>query len=500
MSKKNLSDYVAHWATISPEHEAIVHGDRRISYREFDEQVSRLAGSLDALGITRGDRVAIQLTTLPEYILLYMGIARLGAVMVGINPLYTAEEASYLLEVTRPRLLVSAPPFVERLDNALARVPVDHRVLLGGEAPGWIPWGHFTSLDRGRRQWPTEADDPVLIVFTSGTTGKPKGAVLSHRNIISNIEVEVRHFHLRSSDRMVLHLPMNHVGGATEMTMGAIIAGATMLVLDRFHPQKTLELVQKERATFLGQVPTMFIMELNLPNFQEYDLSSLDRLAVAGAPTPTEVMKRMMEIAPVITGYGMTETAGFVTYTEVKDDPETVARTVGRVAPEFELRVVNPDGQELPAGEIGEVIVRGPCVMQGYYGNEEATGEVIDADGWYYTGDMGYLDDRGYLTLAGRKKEMYITGGYNVYPPEVEEALSRHPDVLLAACIGVPDQVLGEVGKAFIVPRPGRVIEPEALRAYLADRLAEYKIPHYFEFKDSLPMTPLGKVDKKLLQ
>lgn len=324
--------------------------------------------------------------------------------------------------------------------------------------------------------------------------------MLSHRNIISNIEVEVRHFHLRSSDRMVLHLPMNHVGGATEMTMGAIIAGATMLVLDRFHPQKTLELVQKERATFLGQVPTMFIMELNLPNFQGYDLSSLDRLAVAGAPTPTEVMKRMMEIAPVITGYGMTEVAGFVTYTEVKDDPETVARTVGRVAPEFELRVIGSDGKELPAGEIGEVIVRGPCVMQGYYGNEEATREAIDPDGWYYTGDMGYLDDRGYLTLAGRKKEMYITGGYNVYPPEVEEALSLHPDVLLSACIGVPDQVLGEVGKAFIVPRPGRVIEPDALRAYLADRLAEYKIPRYFELKENLPMTPLGKVDKKLLK
>ena len=520
MIRKNLSDYVAYWAEVSPEREALVYGERRISYREFDQLATRLAAGLEALGVARGDRVAIQLTTLPEYILLYMGIARRGAVMVGINPLYTADEVAYLLEVTRPRLLVSAPPFVERLEQAMARVPVERRVLLGGgpaalggEAPGWMPWEEFVNLGaagggagaaRGpgavRREWPTDPDDPVLIVFTSGTTGKPRGAVLSHRNIISNIAVEVRHFHLSSSDRMVIHLPMNHVGGATEMTIGAIIAGATMLVLDRFHPQKTLELVARERATFLGQVPTMFIMELNLPDFERYDLSSLERLAVAGAPTPTEVMKRMLRIAPVITGYGMTEVAGFVTYTELEDDPETVCRTVGRAAPEFELKVVGAAGQELPTGETGEVVVRGPCVTRGYYGDEAATREAIDAENWYHTGDMGYLDKRGYLTLAGRKQEMYITGGYNVYPPEVEEALSQHPDVLLAACVGVPDPVLGEVGRAFVVFRPGRAVEAEALRAHLAGRLAEYKIPRYFEFKESLPMTPLGKVDKKLLR
>lgn len=498
--RNNLGDYVSYWAKVKPEDEALVHGDRRISYREFDEWATRIAASLEGLGVRRGDRVAVELLTLPEYVLLYMGIARLGAVMVGVNPLYTAEEAAYLLQVTRPAAVFTAAPFLERLSPALEQAPVPQHVLLAGEADGWLGWEAFLRGASTTRQWTTDADDPVLIVFTSGTTGKPKGAVLSHRSISSNIEVEVQHFGLTSSDRMVLHLPMNHVGGATEMTMGAIIAGATLVVLERFHPQKTLELVQKERVTFLGQVPTMFIMELNLPEFKQYDLSSLKRLAVAGAPTPTEVMRKMMAIAPVVTGYGMTEAAGFVTYTEFDDDPETVAHTVGRIAAEFEMRIGDTDGGEVPAGEIGEVLLRGNCLMQGYYGDAAATREALTCDGWYRTGDMGFVDARGYLTLAGRKKEMFISGGYNVYPPEIEESLSRHPGVLLAACVGVPDSVFGEVGKAYVVPKPGTALDAEELKRFLAERLASYKVPRHFEFRESLAMTALGKVDKKQLK
>ena len=499
MIMNNIADYVAHWASRSPQHEAIIAGERRISYGEFERAVAQTAGALEAAGLKHGDRIAVQSLPTPEYLILYMAAVRLGAVLVGINAQYTADEIGYLLELSRPTIMLAQPIFVERLEQALAKVAVPTRIVIQDQAPGWTGWDAFAAQGQPVSAARTVADDAALIVFTSGTTGKPKGAVLTHRGVLRNIEVEVRRFSLIQSDRVVLHLPMNHVAGATEISIGAIMAGATLLVLDRFHPATTLELVAREKATFLGQVPAMFIMELNLPNFADYDLSSLTRLVVAGAATPAEVMKRMMGIAPVITGYGMSEVGGFVTYTDPRDDAETVARTVGRIAPEFALRVVGEQGQDLPAGEIGDVWIKGECLMQGYFGNAAASREALTADGWYRSGDMGKLDERGYLTLVGRRKEMYISGGYNVYPVEIEDALARHPDLMFSAVIGVPDAVLGEVGKALVVPRPGRTLEAEAVQAFLRSILAEYKIPRVVEVVAQLPMTPLGKVDKKQL-
>jgi fatty-acyl-CoA synthase len=494
----NLSDYIRHWALHAPEQEAIVFGDERISYAAFEQQVEKTASSLTGFGITRGDRVAIQMLSCPHYFTLYMAIARVGAIMVGLNPQYTAEEAAYILEVSRPKLLVSTPAFVAQLNLALEQVPVPKRLLSEGTSPGWSGWEEFNALNQGR-DWQIDLQDPVLIVFTSGTTGKPKAAVLSHQNIISNIEVEVRQFGLTSKDRMIHHLPMNHVGGATELAIGAFISGATLLVMERFHPEATLELAVREQATFLGQVPAMFIMEMNLPNFDQFDLSSIRLFVVSGAPAQETFVKRLATIAPVLNGYGMSEAAGFVTYTGLNDDADTVAKTVGKAPPEIQLRVVDERGQDLPTGEIGEVCVRGPCVMDGYYANEQATREAFADDKWYRTGDMGFLDIRAYLTLAGRKKEMYISGGYNVYPVEIEEAISKHPDVMLSACIGVTHEVLGEVGKAFVVAKAGHSIDPEELKSFLAKRLAKYKIPEYVEVRENLPLTPLGKVDKKRL-
>lgn len=499
MNMNNIADCVAHWARQAPQHEAIVAGERRISYGEFESQVAQLAGAFEAAGLQHGDRVAVQSLPTPEYLILYMAAVRLGAVLVGINAQYTADEIAYLLKLSRPKIILAQAPFVERLEQALAKVAVATRIVIASQAPGWTAWDAFAAQGKAVTGARTAADDAALIVFTSGTTGKPKGAVLSHRGVLSNIGVEVRQFGLTQADRMVLHLPMNHVGGATEISIGAIMAGATLLVLDRFHPAATLELVAREKASFLGQVPAMFIMELNLPNFTDYDLRSLTRLVVAGAATPAEVMKRLTQIAPVITGYGMTEVGGFVTYTEPLDDAETVACTVGRIAPEFSLKVVDTQGQVLPVGEIGDVWIKGDCLMRGYFGDEAASRDAVSPDGWYRSGDMGRLDARGYLTLVGRRKEMYISGGYNVYPVEIEDALARHADVMFSAVIGVPDAVLGEVGKALVVPRPGRTLDADALQAFMRGILAEYKVPRVIEIVAQLPMTPMGKVDKKQL-
>ena len=325
--------------------------------------------------------------------------------------------------------------------------------------------------------------------------------MLTHKNIIDNIAVEIQKFGFHESDRILLHLPMNHVAGATEISIPALMTGATLILMDHFHPVHTLETIAREKATVLGQVPTMFIMELNLPNYSDYDLSSLRVAIVAGAATPPPVMKKMMEMAPtVITGYGMTEVAGFVTYTSPLDDYETIAQTVGSVAPEFELRIVDDHHQELPAGEVGEVAIRGSCVMKEYFQNPQETAAAIDDQGWFYTGDMGKLDHRGYLTLVDRKKDMYITGGYNVYPREIEELISHHPKVALVACLGTADQVLGEVGKAFVVPKPGMALRTEEIIEHCQANLAKYKIPKYVEIRESLPLTPLGKVDKMKLR
>jgi fatty-acyl-CoA synthase len=340
----------------------------------------------------------------------------------------------------------------------------------------------------------------AFMLFTSGSTGEPKAVLLTHRNVIDNIVVQVRHFNMVSTDRILVQLPLSHAGGVTELLVPGLMLGATLVLLERFHPMRALEYIAAEHITFVHQVPTMYVMMLELPDFAQYDLSSLRCVCVAGAPTPTDVMQRMMAMAPqVYTGYGMTEVAGFVTYTRVDDDADTICRTVGAIAPEFQLTVVDEHNHPVPKRTPGEVLIRGSCLMPCYYENSKATTESIDVEGWFHTGDIGWLDERGYLTLIGRRKLMYITGGYNVYPSEIEEFLSSHPDVTMAACVGVKDAVLGEVGAAFIVVRPGRKLDTESLLTHCRGGLADYKIPRHFHFRAELPLTSLGKIDRQAL-
>jgi len=510
-----LGDILAETARRVPDKEALVYGDERLTWSEVDRRVDHLAKAFLEMGIERGDRIGIISTTRPEYLETYMAAARIGAILVGFNILYSPAELSRLAAMTEPVAMVVlgragdkdvAAPLKALFDT----MPfVEHYIVIGDGAPdGAVAFDDLTGIDRpdqnaalAARRAELDEDDGVLIVFTSGSTGKPKGALLTHRSIIDNIAVETPKFGCVPDDRVLLHLPMNHVGGATELSIPALMVGGTLVMMDHFHPVEALQMIQEERITLLGQVPTMFIMEFNLPNYADYDLSSLRAVVVAGAPTPPPVMAKMLEMAPsVVTGYGMTEVGGFVTYTDPDDDPDTISFTVGAIAPEFRLKVVDKDRREVATGDVGEVAIGGTCVMKEYFRDPEETAASIDEDGWFYTGDLGKLDDRGYLTLVDRKKDMYITGGYNVYPREVEEQISRHPKVAFVACLGTHDDVMGEVGALYVVPKPGTTLDDDEIREHAKQGLAPYKIPKYIHIREALPLTGLGKVDKMKLR
>lgn len=505
----NLSAILTATAARWPDQEAIVFEGARLTWRALAQQVDNLAAAFIALGIERGDRIGIQCTTRPEYIITYLAAMRCGAILAGFNSQYTPLEVSRLAVLARPAVLVLQADAAARLRPFMPGLTSVRRVVIigGDEADSACCFAALIAQPHpaqaatlAARQAQVQPGDGALMVFTGGVTGTPKGALLSHANIISNIAAQVRHLGFRSSDRLMLHLPMNHVSGAALIAVGALLTGAALVMLERFHPADTLALAAQERVTILGQVPTMWILEFLLPNVSEFDLSSLRMTIVAGAPTPPVIMRRLATLAPVtVHGYGLTESAGMVTYTQPTDDVDTLIRSAGRAAPEFKVRIVDAARQPLPPGQDGEIAVAGPCVMTGYVQNPADNDTALSADGWLYTGDIGRLDEHGYLTVVGRRKEMFITGGFNVYPAEIEAYLAEHPKVAFCACLGKPDPVMGEVGVAFVAPRPGATLTVQEMRVHCRHGLARYKTPAEFRILDSLPLTIAGKVDKAAL-
>ena len=495
-----------------PDQEATVFEGERLTWQEIDGLVDQLALALLEMQIQPGDRVGLLSNNRPEYLIIYLAVARIGAILVGFNINYTAREIRQYAELVKPVAMiiqgdmdvaVQLEPIVDSLPS------VRHFLSIGPWMPASaqelhevmaIPRPHLAEqlIQRGEAVQP---DDGALIVFTGGTTGIPKPALLTHRNIIANIGAQNRHVDFRQGDRIMSHMPMNHVSGLLLITTGALMAGAALVQTQRFHPEQTLALIEQEKITILGQVPTMWIMELLLPNFADFDLSTLRTTIVAGAPTPDRVMHKIAAIAPrSVHGYGLTEVGGMVAYNRAGEGIDRMLHgVVGQGAEEFELRVANEAGEELPVGEIGEILVRGTCVMPGYFGDPPDGAAQISPDGWLHTGDLGTFDAKGYLTLTGRNKEMFISGGYNVYPWEVENYVNSHPDVLLSACVGVEDGVMGEVGALFVEARPGADLSGRSLRNFCRAGLARYKIPRTIQFMDALPLTSVGKVDKQVL-
>jgi fatty-acyl-CoA synthase len=494
------------------EHEALVECEtgRRFSYPQFAAEVDAVALGLDALGVAKGDRVGIWAPNCAEWAFVQYATAKLGAILVNINPAYRTHELAYVLRQAGISVLVSAPDFKTSDYRAMVaevrgECPQLREVVFLGD-PQWT-----RLLDTGRaadrellvrREAQLSADDPINIQYTSGTTGFPKGATLTHHNLLNNGFFVGEGCGYTEADRICIPVPYYHCFGMGMGNLAATSHGATMVIpAPGFDPAATLRAVQEERCTSLYGVPTMFIAELALPDLADYDLSSLRTGIMAGSPCPVEVMKRVvaeMGMAEVTICYGMTETSPVSTQTGADDDLDRRTSTVGRVHPHLEVEVVDPaTGLTVPRGEPGELCTRGYSVMLGYWGDAEATAKTIDSARWMHTGDLAVMDAEGYVNIVGRIKDMVIRGGENVYPREVEEFLYTHPDVVDAQVIGVPDERFGEELMAWVRLREGaEPLTAEALREFSAGRLAHYKVPRYVKVVDAFPMTVTGKVRK----
>ncbi|WP_436776181.1 AMP-binding protein [Yinghuangia sp. YIM S09857] len=480
------------------------------TYRELAAAVDAFALGLLARGIRPGDRVGIWAPNRAEWVLTQFATARIGAVLVTVNPAYRTHELEYVLRQSGIRLLVSAPVFKTSDYRAMVAEVRDacpelaQVVFLDG--PDWddvVAAGRGTDPARLAEVAATlHPDDPINIQYTSGTTGFPKGATLTHRNILNNGWFVAELQGWTHEDKVCLPVPFYHCFGMVMGNLGAVAHGSCMVIpAPAFDAEATLKAVEAERCTVLYGVPTMFIGVLADPGFASYDLSGLRTGVMAGAPCPVEVMKRVisdMGMTDVTICYGMTETSPVSTQTRVDDSLAQRVSTVGAVHPHVEIKVVAPDsGEVVPRGEAGELCTRGYSVMKGYWDEPEKTAEAVDADGWMHTGDLAVMDADGYVSIVGRIKDMVIRGGENIYPREIEEFLYTHPDIVDAQVVGVPDDKYGEELMAWVKVRPGaEAPTAESLRAFCTGKLAHYKIPRYVHAVEEFPMTVTGKIRK----
>jgi fatty-acyl-CoA synthase len=476
---------------------------RRWTYNELATDVDALARGLLAMGIEKGDRVGIWAPNCAEWVITQYATAKIGAVLVNINPAYRTSELEFVLNQSGTRLLVAAPSFktsdyaamIEAVRPACASL--DSVVLLGS-----AEWAELFACDGALDVPVLDTDDPINIQYTSGTTGFPKGATLSHHNILNNGYFVGELVGYTAEDRICIPVPFYHCFGMVMGNLAATSHGACMVIpAPSFDPVATLAAVQAERCTSLYGVPTMFIAELAVPAFGDYDLSSLRTGIMAGSPCPVEVMKQVMSrmsMREVSICYGMTETSPVSTQTRTDDTVDRRVSTVGRVGPHLEVKVVDTlSGATVARGTPGELCTRGYSVMRGYWNQPAETAAAVDVAGWMHTGDLAVMDAEGYLAITGRIKDMVIRGGENVYPREIEEFLYTHPDILDAQVIGVPDAVYGEELMAWVRLRPdAAVLTAESLRDFCAGKLAHYKIPKYVHVVDEFPMTVTGKVRK----
>ncbi|WP_436643305.1 AMP-binding protein [Microbaculum sp. FT89] len=505
--------------------------NRRFTYYELDREIDRLASGLLALGLEKGDRIGIWSPNRPEWLITQFATARIGLIMVNINPAYRLSEVEYALNKVGCKALIAADRFrksdylgmIATLAPELAacrpgalraeRLPALRSVVrLGSEkTPGMFNFEEVCEIGGPAQQMRLDTvtraldpDDPINIQFTSGTTGAPKGATLTHYNIVNNAWFTVRTMGFSESDRLCIPVPLYHCFGMVLGTLGCVTAGASMVFPgEAFDAGETLAAVSAERCTAVYGVPTMFIAMLDHPDFRSHDVSSLRTGIMAGAPCPVEVMRRVvrdMHMPEVTIGYGMTETSPISFQSAIDDGLEERVSTVGRIHPHVEVKIVDETGATADVGVGGELCTRGYSVMRGYWNDEERTREAIDVGGWMHTGDLAEIDARGYCSIVGRVKDMVIRGGENIYPREIEEFLYRHPKIAEVQVFGVPDEKYGEELAAWIVLQPGESAGEDEIRDYCRGAIAHYKVPRYIRFKDALPMTVTGKPQKFLMR
>ncbi|MBB2927015.1 AMP-binding protein [Paraburkholderia silvatlantica] len=536
LSDATLGTFLQETAGRFPGRPAVVFREQGIrwNWREFAAEVDVLAAGFAELGIVKGDRVGIWSPNRVEWLLTQFATARIGAVLVNINPAYRLAELEYALNKVGCKAIVSAESFktskyLEMLQTLApelasatpgqlqaARLPELRAVvrMCDTATPGMFCFSELVEMGRERiardgTAWldaidaTLSPDDAINIQFTSGTTGNPKGATLTHRNVLNNGRFIAQAMRLTQEDSLCIPVPLYHCFGMVLAVLACVSVGANMVFPgEAFDPRATLEAVSEEGCTALHGVPTMFIAELDHPEFARFDLSKLRTGIMAGSPCPIETMKRVvskMHLAEITIAYGMTETSPVSFQSSTTDPLDKRTTTVGRIQPHLEVKIVDALGNTVPVGETGELCTKGYSVMQGYWGDEQKTAESI-VDGWMHTGDLATLDAEGYCNIVGRLKDMLIRGGENIYPREIEEFLFRHPKVQSAQVFGVPDAKYGEEVCAWIVLRPGETATAEEVQAFCQGQIAHYKIPKYIRFVDELPMTVTGKVQKFVMR
>ncbi|RFU68676.1 AMP-binding protein [Bacillus sp. V59.32b] len=515
------------------EKEAVVYHDLglRFTYKEFEKVCREAARGFISLGIEKGDHISIWATNKPEWLITQYSTGKMGAVLVTVNTNYRAAELEYLLHQSDSSTIILMEAFkdhsyMESLYEIVPelkkcepgklqskKLPKLKNVIVLGEKryPGTFSWDDVMAgkdsvseemLDV--RMESMDPDDVINMQYTSGTTGFPKGVMLTHSNIVNNGYNIAACMELTSRDRLCIPVPFFHCFGCVLANMACVSVGATMVPLEEFNPEKVLRTVEAEKCTALHGVPTMFIAELNLPDFDSYNLSSLRTGIMAGSNCPIEVMKNVahkMGASEITIAYGQTESSPVITQTRTNDPIELRVSSVGRALPNVEVKIVEPGtSHEVSRGVQGELCTRGYHVMKGYYHNPEATKEAIDGEGWLHTGDLAVMDENGYCRVTARLKDMIIRGGENIYPREIEEFLYQHPAVLDIQVIGVPDQKYGEEVMAWIIPKEGETITAETIREYCNGKISRHKIPRYIQFTDQYPMTASGKIQKYKLR
>ncbi|MBU8803185.1 AMP-binding protein [Bacillus subtilis] len=516
-----------------PDRDAVVYPDRNIryTYAQFDSLCRQTAKGLMRMGIGKGDHVAIWASNIPEWLAVQFATAKIGAVLVTVNTNYQAHELDYLLKQSDAAALIimdsyrgtSYPDIVSSLIPELQeakpgqlkseRYPFLKTLIYIGNKrlPGMYHWDDteilaktVTDAELEERMNSLDKDDVINMQYTSGTTGFPKGVMLTHFNVINNAANIAECMALSSQDRMCIPVPFFHCFGCVLGVLACVSVGAAMIPVQEFDPVTVLKTVEKEKCTALHGVPTMFIAELHHPDFDAYDLSTLRTGIMAGSPCPSEVMKAVIErmgMKDITIAYGQTEASPVITQTRANDSFIRRVETTGRALPHTEVRIVEPGTcQEVQRGMQGELCTRGYHVMKGYYKDKEATRKAINHDEWLFTGDLAVMDEDGYCRITGRLKDMLIRGGENIYPREIEEFLYRHPAVLDVQVVGVPDAKFGEEAAAWIKLKDGKSVSPDELKAYCKGKIARHKIPRYVIFTDDYPMTASGKIQKYKLR
>ncbi|MBD7907433.1 AMP-binding protein [Sporosarcina gallistercoris] len=529
LMNKTVGEILSEQAIRYPENEAYVYPERllRKTYTEFDKETDELAKAFMGIGIQKGEHVAIWSDNKPQWLLSQFATGKMGAVLVTVNTNYQAAELKYLLQQSEATTLILDEGFKDTSYLEILRsicpsqqerdgghincpaLPKLKRVILMTEKNevGIYKWSEFLQhaemvLDEEleKRKKTLSPDDVINIQYTSGTTGFPKGVMLTHNNVVNNGNMIGATMKLSSEDRLCIPVPFFHCFGCVLGTLAAVTHGSTMVIVEQFEAARVLRAVQDEKCTALHGVPTMFIAELNHPDFNYYDTSKLRTGIMAGSTCPIEVMKQVIDVmgaSEITICYGLTEASPVISQTKTDDPIEKRVSTVGKPHPHVEVKIIDPaTGEELPTGEAGELCTRGYHVMKGYYNNPDATSEAIDEEGWLHTGDIARLDEDGYLDITGRMKDMVIRGGENIYPREVEEFLYTHPGVSDVQVVGVPDERYGEELMAWVIPKEGVALDVEEIRAFCKGAISHHKIPRYIEFTDAYPMTASGKIQK----